>query len=81
MLIQNWIEQKLGFSDKTKSPSRWVIFCNFLENKAILIRGVAKNGGTQGGISWWHPLSTKILVKTKKKVFAAKRVGFQYESM
>ena len=23
-------------------------------------RGVAKNGGTRGGILWWHPLSAKI---------------------
>ena len=31
------------------------------------IRGVAKNGGTRGGISWWHPSSAKIYVKPKTK--------------
>ena len=52
------------------------IFC------LCIIRGVAKNGGTRGGISWWHPFSTKKYVKTKKKkVFAAKRVGFESASM
>ena len=25
------------------------------------------NGGTRGGISWWHPLSAKMKVKTIKK--------------
>ena len=45
-------------------------------------RGVAKNDGTLGEISWWYPLSAKISVKTKKKkVVAAKRVGLQSERM
>ena len=30
-------------------------------------RGVAKNGGTRGGISWWHPLSAKIGEDQKKR--------------
>ena len=29
-------------------------------HETYIAKGVAKNGGTRGGISWWHPLSAKM---------------------
>ena len=31
------------------------------------ISGVANDGGTWGGVLWWHPFSVQKYVKTKKK--------------
>ena len=42
--------------------------------------GVAKDGGTRGGISWWLPFSVQKLGEDKKKIFAAKWVGFRLNS-
>ena len=45
------------------------LFCNVIRRffYAWKSRGHTKNGGTRGGISWWHFLSAKMQVKTKKK--------------
>ena len=40
------------------------------------MRGVAKNGGTRGGISWWHLLLAKICEDQKKRFSQQNEVGF-----
>ena len=43
--------------------------------------GVAKNGGTRGGILWWQIFLVQKISEDQKKVFAAKWVGFWSKSM
>ena len=60
-------------------PSLYVsltLFAVILKN-ASRHTDVAKDGGTRGGISWWHLISVQKYVKNKKKFFAAKSVGFR----
>ena len=54
----------------------------------LIIRGFVKNGGIQGGMSWWHPLSDKkgFRFKTswfsvRKYVMTKKRKVFAYQSV
>ena len=51
----------------TKSNSTCVMPCS----------GVAMDGGTWGGISWWHPVLVQKQVKTKKKVLGPNEDGDQ----
>ena len=41
--------------------------------------GVARNGGTRGGISWCHPFSVQNYVKTKKKGHCRQSSGFSVQ--
>ena len=43
--------------------------------------GVARDGGTRGGISWCQPLFGPKIGEDKKKVIAVKLVGFQRRNM
>ena len=72
----------LASSLVSSTPPLWgtsllsqVVLISLIKNDFELDRGVAKNGRTRGGISWWHPFSYQKYVTTKKEGLRCKIIG------